>query len=64
MIRSLPPKEKKNFRILEKSLFQKKGEKLKENTFNFIQNMIAHFRKKKEIVVHPATTPKKFMSSF
>ena len=24
MIRSLPPKEKKNFRILEKSLFQKK----------------------------------------
>ena len=26
MIRSLPPKEKKKFRILEKSLFQKKGE--------------------------------------
>ena len=26
MIRSLPPKEKRNFRILEKSLFQKKGE--------------------------------------
>ena len=26
MIRSLPPKEKKKFRILEKSLFQKNGE--------------------------------------